>query len=219
MQDGEVVFVVKREDLFDGIATLHGFGREAIDGICERIRRLGFWKKRSLVENDPSLKQIIPYMVVTDGARIFLLRRKAKQSEARLRNLYSIGVGGHINPVDGGVQDPVLAGMNRELREELSISGEPRISPLGYLNDDSNPVGSVHFGLVFKVEAPADSVSVAEDEMMEGRFATLDDLAGHADAMETWSRLLLEFIRGNPGAVLDAAGTQRAGLRDAKRLK
>lgn len=199
--------MVPRDRLFEGMAAPHGFGTEGLAGMLARIRQAGSFKLRSLVENDPSLKQIIPYMVVTDGEKILLLRRRSGQTEARLRNLYSIGVGGHINPQDDGFADPVEAGLRRELSEELLIAADPVITPLGYLNDDTNPVGSVHFGLVFRVEAPAASVSVAEKDMMDGSFADLKELVRREDGMETWSRLLLDYIKSGPESVLGRSGS------------
>ena len=205
MAEKEQVLVVPREKLFVDGETPRGFGTERLDDYLTRIRRSAYFHDRAEVEENPGLKQIIPYMLVTDGERVFLLKRLEKQTEKRLRNLYSIGVGGHINPVDENAGDVVEAGLRRELAEELSLLAEPVITPLGYLNDDSNPVGSVHFGLVFRVAAPAHTVDVAERDMMEGRFLDLKEMEGYVSGMETWSQLLFEYIRSKPESVLEAA--------------
>jgi predicted NUDIX family phosphoesterase len=202
VQKGERVLVIDRDVLFEGVNPPHGFGTEHLDSFLARIRTHAGFELRADVEDDPSKKQIIPYMVVTDGEAVFVLRRLETQTEARLRNLYSIGVGGHINPVDADEADPVEAGLRRELEEELFIDAPHEVTPLGYLNDDSNSVGSVHFGLVFRVLAPRDAVSVAEKEMMQGIFHPLSELRALAPEMETWSQLLVGFLSDRPEALL-----------------
>lgn len=66
--------------------------------------------------------------------------------EARLHDKGSIGIGGHINPVDrqSGHDDvsTYLAGVEREIREELVIDGGCTQRVLGVINDDSNEVGA-----------------------------------------------------------------------------
>lgn len=199
MEEGEQVLVIPRDELFAGLGTPHGFGEEHLGAFLDRIGASARFEDRAAVEEDPSRKQIIPYMVVTDGTEVLLLRRGSRQAEARLHHLYSIGVGGHINPVDGGGADPVAEGLRRELAEELHVDGEPEVEPLGYLNDESNPVGSVHFGLVYRVTAEPARVRVAEEDRMEGSFVPLEELGRRRSEMETWSQLLVDSLLERPG--------------------
>jgi len=199
----EKVLVVPREALFEGEEAGRGFGRRNVEAFLERIRRHCVFRLRDDVEEDPSLKQIIPYVVVTHENRLFLLKRWRAQSEARLHNLYSIGVGGHINPVDEGAGDPVEEGLKRELAEEVEIRGPVALRPVGTLNDDSNPVGSVHFGLVWAALSATGEVEVAEKDMMEGRFVSIEEALGLRDGMETWSQLLIDAVREDPAMVFD----------------
>jgi predicted NUDIX family phosphoesterase len=193
--------VVPRERLFEGLGSPQGFGTEGVDALLDRIRRHSRFEARAGVENDPSLKQVIPYAMVVRGPEVYLLKRRAAQTEARLRNLYSVGVGGHINPPDGEAGDPVEGGLRRELAEEVEFLGPVGIEPLGYLNDDSNAVGSVHFGLVFLARTSG-AVEVAERDMMEGRFLPFREALAFLSGMETWSQLLLQSVRDR--ADLDA---------------
>ncbi|MHC5035909.1 MAG: NUDIX domain-containing protein [Planctomycetota bacterium] len=194
----ERVLVVPRSELFAGEATAQGFATRDLDVLLERIRRFAEFQLRDRVEEDPSLKQVIPYVVITREDRIFLLRRFATQSESRLHNLYSIGVGGHINPVDAEEGDRVEEGLKRELAEEVRIEGPFDLRPIGYLNDDSNPVGSVHFGLVYVARVRGGEVQVVERDMMEGRFVPPEEAYRVQDGMETWSKILLSAIRDRP---------------------
>ena len=156
---------------------------------------------RDDVEEDPSYKQIIPYAVVSyvppaGSERWFLMKRKKGGGEKRLHDLYSLGVGGHINPVDDHIDDGIVErALLRELEEELSVPQERKVDPIGLLNDDSNTVGSVHFGMVFKISIKKEAVSVREVEQLEGSFVAIDDLGEKINEMETWSRLICEGLK------------------------
>jgi len=203
----EFVFVLKRDELFAGADPFQGF-LPLSPGAIERrfldpIRNLGFFLERERAEKDPAFKQIIPYTVVTDGTDVFAFRRLARQTEARLRAKLSIGIGGHVDPVDGR-PDPVGRGCLREIGEELVVEGPLDLEPVGVLNDDSNEVGAVHFGLVHRLRAKASGVQVRETATMEGGFEPLSGLRERArsgENFETWSAILLDaahrFIPGS----------------------
>jgi predicted NUDIX family phosphoesterase len=153
----------------------------------------GRFMHRPLAEEDPGFKQLIPYVVVRDGALVYLMERTAAGGDPRLHGKASIGVGGHLNPVDEG-EDPLIDGLRREWAEELVADWEPQFRLVGLLNDDSNPVGSVHLGVVFEVEAQGRPVEVREHEKLAGRFATLAEVRAAWDRMETWSRLVADHL-------------------------
>jgi predicted NUDIX family phosphoesterase len=142
------------------------------------------------METDPGYKQIIPYLVLRDGADFFLMRRTRAGGDARLHDHWSIGVGGHLNPGDEGVD----GGLRREWREELDADFEPEFAPLGLLNDDTTDVGAVHLGIVFVADAAGRAVTVRETDKLDGRFATRAEVAAVTDGLETWSRLVFEAL-------------------------
>ncbi|MEM1350330.1 MAG: hypothetical protein AAGI01_17350, partial [Myxococcota bacterium] len=152
---------------------------------------------RDELEGDPSRKQIIPYIVVlTQDHRVFTLRRRREQSEARLHGKLSIGVGGHLEREDAEHDDPITAGMWREFAEEILVPASTldTLAPIyrGVLNDDSTEVGAVHLGVVFTVLVPEpQEIHVGEPEKMEGSWWRPVMLQEHADRLETWSALLL----------------------------
>ncbi|MDP9468480.1 MAG: hypothetical protein M3P32_07075 [Chloroflexota bacterium] len=148
---------------------------------------------RPIAEANASFKQLIPYVVVRSGKLVFLMERSEGGGDERLHRKASIGVGGHLNPVDGEA-DPLGAGLRREWGEELIADWEPQFRLIGVLNDDSNPVGSVHLGVVFEVEAEGRELAVREREKLSGGWADASALHGAAERLETWSRLVGEHI-------------------------
>ncbi len=192
----EFVLVVPRARLFDdryphGFEPFSGAERERV---LARIREHGFFVERRHAERDPSLKQVIPYALFEREGEVFLMRRLGKGGEARLHGKLSVGVGGHINPVDGAA-DPLEAGLRREVEEEVEVEGAWEATPAGVLNDDSTAVGAVHFGLVYRVRAPG-VVRVREKDALEGSFTPREEvlrlLREERPRFETWSALLLE---------------------------
>ena len=187
----EMVLVVPRADVPGG-CDFHGI-RGADGATLSDLRRAvashGRYLERPIAESDPTHKQLIPYVVVRDGASVFLLRRTDAGGDARLHGKASIGVGGHLNPVDAG-EDALMAGLRREWAEELEADWEPEFTLIGLLNDDSNPVGAVHLGVVFEVRADGRPVEVRERHKLTGAFADADELAATWDRLETWSQLV-----------------------------
>ncbi len=194
----EQVLVVPRELLFSGQAP-HGFVPIDLDarrstGWLEAIRVHGRFASRAEVEHDPSRKQIIPYAVVVGRGHMLLLRRLDGGGERRLHHLYSVAVGGHLNPSDAHEGDPLATGARRELLEEVAI-GRGSMGIIGFVNDETNPVGSVHFGVVFRVEVEGRDPTSREPTELEASFLPIKDVLGrfrldHA-SFETWSRLVL----------------------------
>jgi len=174
-----------------------------VDADLRELRRAltteGRWLDRVHAEQDPSHKQVIPYVVVRDADRVFLMERTDAGADPRLHRRATIGVGGHLNPVDDG-PDPIGSGLRREWREELEADWEPEFTPIGLLNDDRNPVGWVHLGIVFEVQAAGRSIDVRERTKLSGHLATLDELRIAWDRLETWSQLVAEALWGRrPG--------------------
>jgi len=191
----ERVLVVRRADIpggtdFTGIRRMPDGGLAALRAA---VGRHGRYLDRAAAEEDPTHKQLIPYVVVRNGASVFLMQRTNAGGDARLHGKASIGVGGHLNPVDKG-EDELMAGLRREWAEELVADWEPEFRLVGLLNDDSNPVGSVHLGIVFEVDAAGRAVDVRERDKLSGAFADTDALRASWDRLETWSRLAAEAL-------------------------
>ena len=168
-------------------------GEAAISELRAAIATHGRFLDRPIAEANPSFKQLIPYVVVRSGELVFLMERTDGGGDPRLHRRASIGVGGHLNPIDGEA-DPLGAGLRREWAEELIADWEPRFRPIGLLNDDSNAVGSVHLGIDFEVEAAGRGLVVRERTKLAGRWADIGEVAATGDRLETWSRLVAEHL-------------------------
>jgi predicted NUDIX family phosphoesterase len=188
----EEVLVVPRTSIVPGDGWL-GVRRDGLGAALDAVRRDGFFLRRGDAEEDPTHKQVIPYLVLRDGERWFLMRRTKAGGDARLHDLWSIGVGGHLNPGDGDVE----GGLRREWREEVVAAFEPAFEPVGLLNDDTTPVGAVHIGIVVLADAAGRLVEIRETDKLSGSFVTTDEVAAVRDSMETWSRLVFDALTGS----------------------
>lgn len=190
----ERVVFVSRKKLEDIGALPHGFYADGGE-VYDLFNSEGGFAARRELEDDPSRKQGIPYVVVISNRGILGLFRKSTQTEARLHGKISIGVGGHIPDDLESENDVIYAGMLRELHEELHVNGDAiDVKYRGILNDDTNPVGAVHLGLVFTCHVDAEFVSIQETEKMEGHWTSFEELKQNEERMETWSALLLPHL-------------------------
>lgn len=188
---GELVFVVPREIVVPGEGWL-GVRREGMDAALEAAGRHGFFMAREAAEQDPAHKQVIPYLVLRDGERWFLMRRTRAGGDVRLHDRWSIGVGGHLNPGDADVEGC----LRREWAEELVAGFVPDFAPIGVLNDDTTAVGAVHLGFVYLADAAGREVAIRETHKLSGSFASTGQVAAVHENMETWSRLVFDALAG-----------------------
>jgi predicted NUDIX family phosphoesterase len=198
---GELVYVVPRAAVPDA-AGWHGLRTDGLDAFVAALELAGRYEPREMMERDPSFKQVIPYLVLRDGPRYFLMRRTTAGHDERLHGRYSIGVGGHLNPGDGGV----LGGLRREWAEELVADFEPEFRLVALLNDDTTDVGSVHLGAVFVADAAGRPVAIRETDKLTGSFVEPEAVEAVADGLETWSRLTFEFLAAEPAGPLAGRG-------------
>ena len=126
METVERVLVLAR-DLVPGGCNFTGIrpvGPAALDELRQAVANHGRFLDRPIAEANPAFKQLIPYVLVRSGELVFLMERSDGGGDARLHRKASIGVGGHLNPVDGDT-DPLDAGLRREWAEELIAAWEP----------------------------------------------------------------------------------------------
>jgi predicted NUDIX family phosphoesterase len=190
---GELVYVVPRADVPDQ-ADWYGLRTDALEGFVAALERAGRYEPRAAMERDPSFKQVIPYLVLRDGPRWFLMRRTAAGGDERLHHRYSIGVGGHLNPGDGGL----IGGLRREWAEELVADFVPDFELVALLNDDTTDVGAVHLGAVYLADTGGRPVVIRETDKLSGSFVDEAAVEAVVAAMETWSRLTFEFLVDRP---------------------
>ena len=193
----ERVLVVPSAE-FDRLGRFQGFSAEADRYLLALLTpNLAQFRARSEVEDDPGFKQIIPYVIFRSGDLVFTYARGKSSGEARLRRLRSIGVGGHVSEADAegrGTLEAYELALSRELAEEVAIGSPGTIRRLGLLNDDSNPVGLVHLGVVHLYELDRPEITVLEDALADPEFLTLEALTTRAVEFETWSRFCIDTL-------------------------
>jgi predicted NUDIX family phosphoesterase len=187
----ELVLVVARSILMADPGW-RGISRDALEERLALIGSAGHLVPRGEAERDRSRKQIIPYVVVRDGPRVFLMRRSRAGVDTRLHDRYTIGVGGHVGPADGGFE----GGLRREWDEEIEAAFAPDFRLVGLLNDDTTEVGSVHLGIVYVVDAAGRAVAIRETRKLSGSFVEPLEAKAVRDRMETWSAIVLDDLIG-----------------------
>ena len=194
----ENILVVRRS-LFDQLG--------AFQGLCFEVERYlpaflarenNFFTPRGPAETNPELKQIIPYVLLVHGDRVFHYVRGKKAGEQRLVAKGSLGIGGHMNDGDEGLfaldRDAYNVAVQREVAEEVFIETPYTNHVVALLNDDSNEVGKVHLGVVHIFRLESDAARKREAMITESGFLTIPELRARRDALETWSQLCLDGL-------------------------
>lgn len=200
---GEEILVVTR-DLFDKLGSFQAINTDVDHYLPQLLHPSNnFFMDRGAAEEDPTHKQLIPYCIfrVNDaqGTRYLHYTRGKSGGESRLHAQVSIGIGGHINPIDQREDhlgmDTYMAGVEREIDEELNITGNHKNRIVALLNDDSNSVGQVHLGIVHMIDLETDQVAANEDAIANLSFTTLEELREDLyERLETWTRSCVDVI-------------------------
>jgi predicted NUDIX family phosphoesterase len=196
----ENVLVFPRS-LFEQLGIFQGFNAD-IDRYLPTIldKKNNSFMPRALAETNPTFKQIIPYVVITDGKSLLHYVRGKKAGEQRLVAKGSLGIGGHINDEDDSLfafgvdMQAFRDAVKREVYEELAIQGEFNARPVGLINDDSTEVGRVHFGVVHVMFCKPEEVKKNEQVITQVEFMPIEELKAKREQMETWSQLCLDNI-------------------------
>ena len=195
----ELVFAIPTDYLWKLLTYKETGLIKADSGVLNRIVWNGLFRKRSELEENPSFKQIIPYAIISHKDSFYLFKRKSGQAEKRLHNMLHLGLGGHMNP--GNSKEPgedyPVSELKREFFEEVKLLNGcviEEIEFIGFINDDSIPVGRVHLGLLYIIRLSGKDVAINETEKMTANWIDKTGLFEYYDDLETWSRIALDLI-------------------------
>jgi predicted NUDIX family phosphoesterase len=194
------ILVVKRGELFKE-KFFEGFCPLSEHDFSKIIQESFEYQHRDdALENNPDFQQIIPYvwLVNPKTKKAFLYKRSKGGDEGRLYNKFSGGVGGHIDrDTDETAKDPLTAAMMRELEEEVTMQNYPTPKFVGFLNDDQDSVGKVHFGVVAIAETQEDVKPAMH--MSSGQFHSIEQIekifSDKDNTIESWTELSWPFVK------------------------
>ncbi len=202
-----------------------------------------FFIDREDAEKDAGYLQIIPYctflhttkkliptthLPVLDGpghTMVYMYTRMKTQGEVRLHGKNSIGIGGHINPVDtcNYAPDTFARAWDREVQEEVHVQTVQKAACIGIIYDSDQksqkpgypPVGSVHLGVSILHFCQLPSISPKEESMGNPHFRALSDLATPAEyaKLEYWSQAVVSHLH-----ILGFGSAPRVNYLDAPHL-
>lgn len=196
MAQDEQILVVERK-VFENAGAFNGLALD-VQKYLDKLFAPGVPRfiHRLKAEKDPSYKQLIPYVIMACDGKFLSYVRGKRAGETRLVAKRSIGIGGHINPVDRTLfsADPYktyLEAVQREVAEEVSVEANHTDKIIALLNDDSNEVGQVHLGIVHLWTLDEPKVTKGEKMITQMGFMTIPELQRVRNTMETWSQICL----------------------------
>lgn len=194
----EQILVVNRKELFSNEENhFYGFIEKNDEKAEKIIATFESYevKRRGDMEEDPNYKQLIGYVLLKDEVtgEVLGYKRLVGGGEARLHGKASVGIGGHMNEVEGKtIFEMLKINAARELNEEVGVSEEDALKNLhfiGLINDDKTEVGQVHIGVVYECKVDKQFVEVKEDDTLVIKWMTGEE-AKAEENYETWSEFL-----------------------------
>ena len=194
----EQILVVNRKELFNNEENhFYGYIKKDDDKTKKIIDTFESYevKRRGDMEEDTNYKQLIGYVLLKDEVtgEVLVYKRLVGGGEARLHGKASVGIGGHMNEVEGKtIFEMLKINAARELNEEVGVSEEEALNNLhfiGLINDDKTEVGQVHVGVVYECKVDKQRVEVKEDDTLVIKWMTGEE-AKAEENYETWSEFL-----------------------------
>jgi len=195
MNPEEKVLVISRkkffgendEYLFEGYKNVEEY-------YLNQINQNNFFMKRKHAEEDPNHLQIIAFIIVKKGDKFFAIQKLDGTGDKREVGLYSIAVGGHINPVDDG-ENTLIDGAAREFNEEVTYSKNFDGKLVGFVNSEIDVFNKVHFGAIF-IQEVDEEIGVHPDEAhkQRGEWMDINRLKEVYPKFGPWSQVLIDNI-------------------------
>ena len=208
-KDEEQVLCIEPEFLplakhLNGVQTL---SVDEAENIYDIISENAIWMRRGDVENDPAIKQIIPYTLVINNSDILAYKRLSGSGEQRLVDLHSIGFGGHITKLpqyeDFTMNHIIEDSIARELDEEIGLGhySGPFVKGILYAGRSNKLVDQVHVGLVNIVSAMksvqrSNEKDVLTDPVLVNLWSLRKYWKDHK--FETWSNMVIMWLTSDP---------------------
>lgn len=203
-KNDRMILVVPNDILFVNNSKFQGFKEHSkIEDFEARILQYKKFMRRGDAEIDFSHKQPIGYAVILNPVtkKVYAYRRaqsNIEHGDARLQGKWSIGTGGHIEKEIDATENPIHSSLLREIDEEVLINGSQDLKVVGYINDEKDEVGKVHFGVLYVIETDSDDVFPNNTESVHGEMMSVEEIKkikNSPDAsLEGWSQITLDVI-------------------------
>ena len=94
------------------------------------------------------------------------------------------------------IEQYLIDELKRELYEEVKLLNGcfiEGIEFIGFINDDTIPVGRVHIGLLYNIHVSNKEVYVKETDKMTADWIDKTNLAEYYKGMESWTKITFDF--------------------------
>lgn len=203
-KEDQLIMVIPVDVLFVNNSYFQGFKPHSqIEDYESRILEYKKFMRRGDAERDHSYKQPVGYAVIynPETKKVYTYKRathKEDYNETRLHGRWSIGIGGHVEKDIDKADNIIHSSLLREVDEEVIINGSQNIKVIGYINDDNDDVGKVHFGVLYLIETDSDDVFPNDAESVHGQMMSLEEIrqikSSPDSVLEGWSEIALGIM-------------------------
>jgi predicted NUDIX family phosphoesterase len=175
-----------------------------------------FLLSRPLCETQIEYRQLIPYITLVniDTREVYMYKRGQSGDETRLHDLWSLGLGGHIEDEvteDKAVYDILVDTTAREIEEEVGyifdndelnhIYASVKLDSF-FINNEVPDVDKVHLGICFSVEVDPRRFGESEENVIvNGQWISLELLKDKVTSgeieLESWSKTVFANLIEN----------------------
>jgi predicted NUDIX family phosphoesterase len=166
----------------------------SVSEIRDNMVKTASYRERKLVEQDTTLRQPIPYVLLEyregETQLYLMMQRTPKQTEQRLHGLYYVGVGGHVE--EG---DTISGTAAKEIKEETGLSLRS-LTMRGIIITDLTEVDQVHVGIFYHGFVRDMEINSDEKELHNHQWVDADTLIERYEQCECWTQIVINDYLG-----------------------
>lgn len=167
-----------------------------IKGLINVLASKSYYIPRWKSDSNPEEVEIISYISFGMDKKAYFVYKRIKNGDSRGNGALSMGIGGHINPIDSK-GNPIIESAIREIGEETGFKiTEDLLQPRAFIRCKDSDYDLDHLGIHFQM--PRYMMDVAEkDKMLAVGTLTVKALKDlFYDDLENWSKIIIDDIMG-----------------------
>ncbi len=162
------------------------------------------WMPRNDAECSEIWVQPIPCAIFRDASGRYCVFRQIKQQRKDLSSRLSFIVGGHIDRCVASnlLTEALCETVKREVWEEVGITLDHTLEPVGMVVDASSLIASKHVGFIYELNVDTGVRSRTKEEFSvrskyDGRFLNIEDRSRFRGTFDPWSSIIFaEYMEG-----------------------
>ncbi len=168
--------------------------------MIENIKYYYQWLGRDIAEESDNFIQVISCVFLCNTFNRYVVFQSIDNNKPYLNEKYSLLVGGHVDYNSNKVLHNILKdNLHKEISEEINISKDYTISPIGIIVDKSSIEKSKHLCFLYRMYINDYKITIKSHKEFKNtvNYFNNKDLEDNYGKFDPWSQIIIANIISN----------------------